>query len=169
MKNKIKKIAFVALAVMCVFIASCVSAFAAVSDHLDSDYKYFVVFDDNRYVVSFEPLYCEQRGDYYYFSSLSAYNFYSSDDTLFNSSDSACKYIISVSRSSSIKSSNYDIYCDNSLFFQETPLLIRLLNLLPQLTQTITGDMGTLTVCGVACLALLIGLSLLPKVLYKFL
>lgn len=156
--------------VLSVVVSSCVSAFASVSDHLDSNYKYFVVFDDDRYIVSSEQLYVEQRGDYYYFSSFSAYKFYSSDDVLFDSSDSPYKYIISVPHSSSIKRSNYDIYCDNSLFFRQTPLLTLLLNpVRTQMGEKVVGDMAILTVCGIGCLALLIGLSLLPKVLYKFL
>lgn len=68
-------------------------------------------------------------------------------------------------------SSNSDLlFDDGTVFFQRpTPLLDRLLSLVPGVGEKITGDLGILTTCGIGCLALLIGLSLLPKVLYKFL
>lgn len=71
-----------------------------------------------------------------------------------------------------IYDSNYDIYnlSTNEVFFHQPTLLQSLLNLVPgQLGSRVVSDLTTLTVCGIGCLALLICLALLPKVLYKFL
>lgn len=67
--------------------------------------------------------------------------------------------------------SNYDLKTvKGEVFFDNPTLLKQLLNLVPQgVGNKITGDLVILTTCGIGCLALLIGLSLLPKVLYKFL
>lgn len=208
MKNKFVKILFVALAVMIVFVSSCVSAFA-----LDDKYSSVDVFQAD-YVKSF----LESDSTFKEYSSKSSYYFVSCstggsddfpryflavhffDDNKF-SKDGSGRYfytrncMISYEYSSSlntyekssiypdslstyISSTNDIVYStvdlvnskDNSVFFQRPlTLLERLLNLVqPNLGEKITGDLGILTTSGIGCLALLIGLSLLPKVLYKF-
>lgn len=98
--------------------------------------------------------------------------FLSSDSPYYNSFNCSSNTSINSVSNSSIISSDYDILFDGSgeVFFQKTTLLKQLLNLVPQgVGEKITTDLVTLTICGIACLALLIGLSLLSKVLYKFL
>lgn len=209
MKNKFVKILFVALAVMIVFVSSCVSAFA-----LDDKYSSVDVFQAD-YVKSF----LESDSTFKEYSSKSSYYFVSCstggsddfpryflavhffDDNKF-SKDGSGRYfytrncMISYEYSSSlntyekssiypdslstyISSTNDIVYSsvdlvnskDNSVFFQRPlTLLEQLLNpVQSQMGEKITGDLGILTTCGIGCLALLIGLSLLPKVLYKFL
>lgn len=209
MKNKSVKILVVALALISVFVSSCVSAFA-----LDDKYSSVDVFQAD-YVKSF----LESDSTFKEYSSKSSYYFVSCstggsddfpryflavhffDDNKF-SKDGSGRYfytrncMISYEYSSSlntyekssiypdslstyISSTNDIVYStvdlvnskDNSVFFQRPlTLLERLLNLVqPNLGEKITGDLGILTTCGIGCLALLIGLSLLPKVLYKFL
>mgnify|MGYP004462299571 CR=1 FL=1 len=87
----------------------------------------------------------------------------SNDDRLLSFGDNSTDFVM--------LSSNSDLlFHDGTVFFQRpTPLLDRLLSLVPGVGEKITGDLGILTTCGIGCLALLIGLSLLPKVLYKFL
>lgn len=208
MKNKIKKIAVVALAVMSVFIASCVSAFALddkyssvdvfqadyVKSFLESDStfkeysskssyyfvscsiggsddspRYFLAvhfFDDNKFSKDGSGRYFYTRNciiSYEYSSSLNTYVKSSID------SDSVSSYISSTN---DIVYSSVDLVDskDNSIFFDNPTLLKQLLNLVPQgVGNKITGDLGILTTCGIGCLALLICLSLLPNVLYKFL
>lgn len=60
---------------------------------------------------------------------------------------------------------------DGSVFFQRPlTLLEQLLNpVQEQMGGKIMADLGILTVCGIGCLALLVGCSLVPKVLYRFL
>lgn len=73
---------------------------------------------------------------------------------------------------STIIDSNYDV-CDRytgEVFFTEPTLLQHLLNKVPQgVGNKLKSDLVILMVCGIGCLALLIGLPLLPKVLAKFL
>lgn len=177
MKNKIKKIAVVALAVMCVLVASILSCSAVTVpnyDITDDNYNYYIIlkYDDGfeSVYLSFDKLVVSQESNHYCLynknGNVKLFKITNHTASLFSTPG-----IIGSISVYNIVSSNYDIkYADSDeVFFQGTPLLTQLLNPLPQLTQTITGDMGTLTVCGVACLALLIGLSLLPKVLYKFL
>ena len=209
MKNKIKKIAVVALALISVFVSSCVSAFALddkyssvdffqadyVKSFLESDStfkeysskssyyfvscsvggsddfpRYFLAvhfFDDNKFSK-------DGSGRYFYTRNcMISYEYSSSLNTYEKSSiypDSLSTYISSTN---DIVYSTVDLVNskDNSVFFQRPlTLLERLLNLVqPNLGEKITGDLGILTTCGIGCLALLIGLSLLPKVLYKFL
>lgn len=98
--------------------------------------------------------------------------FLSNNSPYFNSFNCSSSTSIQNLSNSYILSSDYDIFYDlsNEVFFQKTTLLNHLLNLVPQgVGEKITTDLATLTICGVACLALLIGLALLPKVFYKFL
>lgn len=209
MKNKSVKILVVALALISVFVSSCVSAFALddkyssvdffqadyVKSFLESDStfkeysskssyyfvscstggsddfpRYFLAvhfFDDNKFSK-------DGSGRYFYTRNcMISYEYSSSLNTYEKSSiypDSLSTYISSTN---DIVYSTVDLVNskDNSVFFQRPlTLLERLLNLVqPNLGEKITGDLGILTTCGIGCLALLIGLSLLPKVLYKFL
>lgn len=215
MKNKIKKIAFVALAVISVLVASIVPAFALTDDlkNLDcfqidkvlsflknettiydkyvkqSDYQYFTAFKrDDKYLFSvyfmrgngsewspdmnFVSTYTNSNFvayySYYYDSNNDTYIY----DDRFLETDLAYKNMGYISLNpSSVLYSTVDLKTSDTTFFQKPlTLLGRLLNLVqPNLGEKITGDLGTLTVCGIGCLVLLIGLSLLPKVLYKFL
>ena len=216
MKNKFVKILVVALAVMCVFIASCVSAFALDDElknqdclHIDkilsylknentiyneylnkSDYQFITVYksSDEKYVCYVYFM----RGNgsewskkmysvsdyinsnfvayysYYYDSNTDTYKYYDS----FKNTDSAYQNMGYISLNPSyVLYSTVDLKTSDTTFFQRPlTLLERLLNLVqPNLGEKTTGDLGILTTCGIGCLALLIGLSLLPKVLYKFL
>lgn len=212
MKNKFVKILFVALALMSVFVSSCVSAFALSDeyskiDEFNADFikqclsnddtfkeyskqsnyyfvscstggsnheRHFVVvnfFDDNKFVEDKSLL---GAGHYYYTrKSFIQYEYSFSKNTYVIIDKSSESNYIYTSGFNSIIYSTVDIISsdDNSVFFQKPlTLLERLLNLVqPNLGEKITGDLGILTTCGIGCLALLIGLSLLPKVLYKFL
>lgn len=210
MKNKFVKILVVALALISVFVSSCVSAFALddkyssvdvfqadyVKSFLESDStfkkysvksKYYFVscsiggsdeipryflnvkfFDDNKFWndTSGLGMHCNDILNYEYNKSLNSFvntGVVEGNRSLYNISPSFSDVIYST----------VDIInsADGSVFFQRPlTLLERLLNLVqPNLGEKITGDLGILTTCGIGCLALLIGLSLLPKVLYKFL
>lgn len=211
MKNKFVKILFVALALMSVFVSSCVSAFALddkyssvdvfqadyVKSCLESDTtfkkysvksKYYIVscsfggsdnspryflnvkfFDDNKFSKDTYGLcmVCNDILNYEYNKSLNSFV-----NTDVNEGSNRPLYHLSSSFSDVIYST-VDIInsADGSVFFHRPlTLLERLLNLVqPNLGEKITGDLVILTTCGIGCLALLIGLSLLPKVLYKFL
>lgn len=69
-----------------------------------------------------------------------------------------------------IVSANYDVKFQGTdkVFFQQPTLLQQLLSLVPGAGEKITGDLGILTTCGISLLALLVGCSLVPKVLHKF-
>lgn len=112
-------------------------------------------------------------------SDYELYRFSVSDDSeIFFSEKVSCysNYFCQLNNSNDMSSgcllvSNYDLKTvKGEVFFDNPTLLKQLLNLVPQgVGNKITADLGTLTVCGIGCLALLIGLSLLPKVFYKFL
>lgn len=204
MKNKFVKILVVALAVMIVFVSSCVSAFALSDEYASKD------FYKSDYIQSFlksDTHFNEQISKYKYFIVKAFFNsdndeyfikvFFTNDNVLYKSTTGSpagrCSYLLEYkylkpdncyrySDSSNMSEmmfytkddlllSNVDFIYDNKVFFQRPlTLLERLLNLVqPNLGEKITGDLGILTTCGIGCLALLIGLSLLPKVLYKFL
>lgn len=165
---KLKKFFVIALALMSVISLSILPVSAAYSDNLDNDFKYFIVFTNGDYILSTEPLTTYKGNAYCYFHSPGSYKLYRNDD-LFLSGNGNNSNFYNVSSSSEIQSSNYDIYFNDELFFQQPTLLSQLLSLVPGAGEKITGDLGILTTCGIGCLALLIGLSLLPKVLYKFL
>lgn len=202
MKNKFVKILFVALAVMSVFIASCVSAFAVsdsydrnkVIDSIKSNDKvkeftqgknYFAVVNEgssrtfvdvyvskNQYLVSGDSINIPNDDcDLYRFSILSDSSV-SFDERVGTFSDYYCSLNNSNDMSSGcLLVSNYDLKTTKGEVFFDNPSLLKQL-LKPvqaQLGEKVVADLGTLTVCGIGCLALLIGLSLLPKVLYKFL
>lgn len=135
----------------------------------DSSQRYFInvyFFDNNKFTK-------DGSGRFFYTRNcMISYEYSSSLNTYVKSSinsDSVSSYISSTN---DIVYSSVDLVDskDNSIFFDNPTLLKQLLNLVPQgVGNKITADLGTLTVCGIGCLALLIGLSLLPKVLYKFL
>lgn len=189
-KNKIKKIAFVALAVISVLVASIVPAFAA-DDNLTYDQvvsKWGIKYDTSKYPyyvlirntdkISYKLIISQRQNTVYVTNgfafagsgitySCSVFNDSYICNTLNNSASTSLGRLSELT----FLSSNYDVKYEgkDEVFFQQPTLLQQLLSLVPGAGEKITGDLGTLTVCGVACLALLIGLSLLPKVLYKFL
>ena len=187
---KFKKYIVVALAVISVLVASIVPAFAA-DDNLTYDqvvskwgikydtskYPYYVLIRksnkvDYKLVISQNKNAVDVKNGLAFADSGITYRCFVSNDSYIcntnnNSSNSSLGYLSELT----FLSSNYDVKYEgkDEVFFQQPTLLQQLLSLVPGAGEKITGDLGTLTVCGVACLALLIGLSLLPKVLYKFL
>ena len=188
---KFKKYIVVALAVLCVVVSSCVSAFAA-DDSLTYDqvvskwgikydtskYPYYVlirVTDKNSY-----NLIISQRQNAVYVTNGFAFAGSGITYSCFVSNDSYICNTLNNSSSTSLGrlseltflSSNYDVKYEgqDKVFFQQPTLLSQLLSLTPsQVGEKVVGDMAILMVCGVACLALLISLPVLLKVLYKFL
>lgn len=209
---KFKKYIVVALAVLCLVVSSCVSAFAvdeinsidrdklvesirsneSINSRLDK-YKYFVFIleqyggngyrasvyytnhikrvyqsyghyqlsfsDKDRALYTYSVVDSQVSGDGVYFNNVAEYW----DVTVVNSDNLVLNSIVY---------SNYDIYdTDNKLFFQIPPgLLQRLLNpVQSQVGEKVVEDSLILTICGISLLALLVGCSLVPKVLYRFL
>lgn len=178
MKNKIKKIAVVALAVMCVLVASILPC-SAVSvpnyEITDDNFNYYIVFKTEdgfeSVFLSTDELVVSVDSKIYSLKSTNGsaklININNNTAALFSTPG-----ILGSFSPKDMIATNYDVKYENSdeVFFQQSPLLCRLLNpVQEQVGEKVVADLGTLTVCGVACLALLIGLSLLPKVLYKFL
>lgn len=187
---KFKKFIVVALAVLCVVVASCVSAFAA-DDNLTYDQvvsKWGIKYDTSKYpyyvlirisnkvdyilVISQNKNAVDVKNGLAFADSGITYRCFVSNDSYIcnthnNSSDSSLCNLSELT----FLSSNYDVKYEgqDKVFFQQPTLLSQLLSLVPGAGEKITGDLGILTTCGIGCLALLIGLSLLPKVLYKFL
>lgn len=188
---KFKKYVVVALAVLCVVVSSCVSAFAA-DDNLTYDQvvsKFGIKYDTSKY-----PYYVlirkSNKVDYYLVISQQKYAVYVTNGFAFAGSGityscfvSNDSYICNTHNNSSstslgrlseltFLSSNYDVKYDrkDEVFFQQPTLLSQLLSLTPsQVGEKVVGVMAILTVCGVACLALLISLPVLLKTLHKFL
>lgn len=189
-KNKIKKIAFVALAVISVLVASIVPAFAA-DDNLTYDQvvsKWGIKYDTSKYPyyvlirksneVDYKLVISQNKNAVYVTNGLAfacsgiTYSCFVSNgsyicNTLNNSAFTSLGHLSELT----FLSSNYDVKYEgqDKVFFQQPTLLQQLLSLVPGAGEKITGDLVILTTCGIGCLALLIGLSLLPKVLYKFL
>lgn len=178
MKNKIKKIAFVALAVISVLVASILPCSAVTVPNYeitDDEYNYYIIFKTEdgfeSVFLSTDELVVSVDSKIYRLKSTNGsaklINISNNTSALFSTPG-----ILGSFSPKDMIATNYDVKYENSdeVFFQQSPLLCRLLNPVQELVgEKITADLGTLTVCGVACLALLIGLSLLPKVLYKFL
>lgn len=208
---KFKKYIVVALAVLCVVVFSCFSAFALSDeyskiDEFNSDFikqclsnddtfkeyskqsnyyfvscsiggangeRHFIMvnfFDDNKFVEDKSLL---GAGHYYYTrKSFIKYEYSSFENTYVIIDKSSESNYIYTSGFNSIIYSTVDIISsdDNSVFFQRPlTLLERLLNpVQSQVGEKVAADLGTLTVCGIGCLALLVGCSLVPKVLHKF-
>ena len=190
MKNKIKKIAFVSLAVISVLVDSIVPAFAA-DDNLTydqvvskwginydtSNYPYYVLIRDTD-KISYKLIISQRQNAVYVTngfafagSGITYSCFVSNDSYICNTHNNSSSTSLGRLSELTFLSSNYDVKYDrkDDVFFQQPTLLSQLLSLVPGVGEKITADLGTLTVCGIGCLALLIGLSLLPTVLYKFL
>lgn len=189
-KNKIKKIAVVALALISVLVASIVPAFAA-DDNLTyeqvvskwgikydtSKYPYYVLIRksnkvDYKLVISQNKNAVDVKNGFAFADSGITYRcFVSNGSYICNTHNNSSSTSLGDLSESTFLSSNYDVKYEgkDDVFFQQPTLLQQLLSLVPGAGEKVVGDLGTLMVCGVACLALLIGLSLLPKVLYKFL
>lgn len=175
---KFKKYIVVALAVICVLVASILPC-SAVSvpnyDITDDNYNYYIILKSDNGVesvyLSFDKLVVSQKSNYY-----GLYNKNGNVKFINITNNTACLFTtpgllgsISVDY---IVSSNYDIkYADSDeVFFQGTPLLTQLLNPIQgQVGEKVVGDMAILTVCGIGCLALLISWPVLLKTLHKFL
>lgn len=186
---KFKKYIVVALAVLCVFVSSCVSAFAA-DDNLTyeqvvskwgikydtSKYPYYVLIRksnkvDYDLVISQQKYAVDVKNGLAFADSGIIYNCFVSGDsyicnTLSASSGSSLGHLSELT----FLSSNYDVKYEgqDKVFFQQPTLLQQLLSLVPGAGEKITGDLGILMACGIGCLALLVGCSLVPKVLHKF-
>lgn len=178
MKNKFVKILVVALALISVLVASILPC-SAVSvpnyDITDDEYNYYTIFKTEdgfeSVFLSTDELVVSVDSKIYRLKSTNGsaklINISNNTAALFSTPG----ILVSFSPKDMF-STNYDVKYENSdeVFFQQSPLLCRLLNpVQEQVGEKVVADLGTLMVCGVACLALLIGLSLLPKVLYKFL
>lgn len=189
-KNKIKKIAVVALALISVLVASIVPAFAA-DDNLTYDQvvsKWGIKYDTSKYPyyvlirksnkVDYDLVISQRQNAVYVTNGFAfagsgiTYNcFVSGDSYICNTINNSASTSLGDLSELTFLSSNYDVKYDrkDDVFFQQPTLLSQLLSLVPGAGEKITGDLVILTTCGIGCLALLIGLSLLPKVLYKFL
>lgn len=189
-KNKIKKIAVVALALISVLVASIVPAFAA-DDNLTYDQvvsKWGIKYDTSKYPyyvlirksnkVDYDLVISQRQNAVYVTNGFAfagsgiTYNcFVSGDSYICNTHNNSASTSLGDLSELTFLSSNYDVKYDrkDDVFFQQPTLLSQLLSLVPGAGEKITGDLVILTTCGIGCLALLIGLSLLPKVLYKFL
>lgn len=200
---KFKKYIVVALAVLCVVVSSCVSAFALSDEYASKDfyksdyiqsflksdthfneqiskYKYFVVKANyvsarDAYFISVfftddNVLYYRSGGIEGHCSYLLSYVF-SETDNCYYYSDSSEMNFMNMNYTDDLLLSNVDFIYDNKVFFQRPlTLLERLLNpVQSQMGEKVVADMAILTVCGVACLALLISLPVLLKVFHKFL
>lgn len=188
---KFKKYIVVALAVISVLVASIVPAFAA-DDNLTYDqvvskwgikydtskYPYYVLIRksnevDYKLVISQNKNAVDVKNGLAFADSGITYRCFVSNDSYIcnthnNSSDSFLGHLSELT----FLSSNYDVKYEgqDKVFFQQPTLLSKLLSLTPSLVgEKVVGDMGTLTVCGIGCLALLISLPVLLKTLHKFL
>lgn len=177
-KNKIKKIAVVALAVMIVLVASILPCSAVTVPNYnitDDEYTHYTVVSYNSGLelvfLSKGDLAVIQSGNMTYVNNPNRYwlkkiqlpeNYAAevNDGTL-------CSW---SSGQAQIVSANYDVKFQGTdkVFFQQPTLLSQLLSLVPGAGEKITGDSLTLTICGISLLALLVGCSLVPKVLHKF-
>lgn len=189
-KNKIKKIAVVALALISVLVASIVPAFAA-DDNLTYDQvvsKWGIKYDTSKYPyyvlirntdkISYKLIISQRQNAVYVTngfafagSGITYSCFVSNGSYICKTHNNSASTSLGDLSELTFLSSNYDVKYEgkDDVFFQQPTLLQQLLSLVPGAGEKITGDLGILTTCGIGCLALLIGLSLLPKVLYKFL
>ena len=191
---KFKKYIVVALAVLCVVVSSCVSAFAA-DDNLTYDQvvsKWGIKYDTSKYPYyvlirrlrsPYSDRYClvlsdkanavDVKNGFAFADSGISYDCILSDDSyVCNSSNNSSNSSIGRLSELNFISSNYDVKYEGSgeVFFQQPTLLSQLLSLTPsQVGEKVVGDMAILTVCGIGCLALLISLPVLLKTLRKFL
>lgn len=177
---KFKKFIVVALAVICVLVASILPC-SAVSvpnyNITDDEYTHYTVVSYNSgtefVFLSVGDLAVVQTSNMIYVNNPHGYwvkkiqlpENYSAevnDGTLCSWSPGQAQIV----------SANYDVKFQGTdkVFFQQPTLLSKLLSLTPSLVgEKVVGDMGILTVCGIGCLALLISLPVLLKTLHKFL
>ena len=186
---KFKKYIVVALAVISVLVASIVPAFAA-DDNLTYDqvvskwgikydtskYPYYVLIRksnkvDYKLVISQNKNAVDVKNGFAFADSGITYRCFVSNDSYIcnthnNSSDSSFGDLSELT----FLSSNYDVKYEgqDKVFFQQPSLLSQLLSLVPGVGEKVVADLGTLMVCGISLIALLVGCSLVPKVLHKF-
>lgn len=188
---KFKKYIVVALAVLCVVVSSCVSAFAA-DDNLTYDQvvsKWGIKYDTSKYPYyvlireSNKVDYClvisqhknavyVKNGIAFADSGITYSCFVNNDSYICNTINNSSNTSLGRLSELTFLSSNYDVKYEgkDEVFFQQPTLLSKLLSLTPSLVgEKVVGDMGILTVCGIGCLALLISLPVLLKTLHKFL
>lgn len=188
---KFKKFIVVALAVLCVVVSSCVSAFAA-DDNLTYDQvvsKWGIKYDTSKYPyyvlirdtdkISYKLIISQRQNAVYVTngfafagSGITYSCFVSNDSYICDTHNNSSSTSLGRLSELTFLSSNYDVKYDrkDDVFFQQPTLLSKLLSLTPsQVGEKVVGDMAILTVCGVACLALLISLPVLLKTLHKFL
>ncbi len=188
---KFKKYIVVALAVISVLVASIVPAFAA-DDNLTYDqvvskwgikydtskYPYYVLIRksnkvDYKLVISQNKNAVDVKNGFAFADSGITYRcFVSNDSYICNTNNNSSNSSLGDLSELTFLSSNYDVKYEgqDKVFFQQPTLLSNLLKQVPQgVGEKVAADSLILTICGIGCLALLIGLSLLPKVLYKFL
>lgn len=186
---KFKKYIVVALAVLCVVVSSCVSAFAA-DDNLTYDqvvskwgikydtskFPYYVLIResnkvDYRLVISQQKYAVDVKNGVAFADSGITYRcFVSNDSYICNSHDNSSSSSLGLLSELTFLSSNYDVKYEgqDKVFFLQPTLLSQLLSLVPGVGEKVVADLGTLTICGISLIALLVGCSLVPKVLHKF-
>lgn len=186
---KLKKFIVVSLAVISVLVASIVPAFAA-DDNLTYDqvvskwgikydtskYPYYVLIRksnkvDYQLVISQNKNAVDVKNGLAFADSGITYRcFVSNDSYICNTHNNSSNSSLGDLSELTFLSSNYDVKYEgqDKVFFQQPTLLSQLLSLVPGAGEKITGDLGILTTCGISLLALLVGCSLVPKVLHKF-
>ena len=186
---KFKKYIVVALAVISVLVASIVPAFAA-DDNLTYDqvvskwgikydtskYPYYVLIResnkvDYKLVISQNKNAVDVKNGLAFADSGITYRcFVSNDSYICNTHNNSSNSSLGDLSELTFLSSNYDVKYEgqDKVFFQQPTLLSQLLSLVPGVGEKVVADLGTLMVCGIGCLALLVGCSLVPKVLHKF-
>lgn len=186
---KFKKYIVVALAVISVLVASIVPAFAA-DDNLTyeqvvskwgikydtSKYHYYVLIRqsnkvDYKLVISQNKNAVDVKNGFAFADSGITYRcFVSNDSYICNASNNSSNSSLGDLSELTFLSSNYDVKYEgqDKVFFQQPTLLSQLLSLVPGVWEQLVADLGTLMVCGISLIALLVGCSLVPKVLHKF-
>lgn len=186
---KFKKYIVVALAVISVLVASIVPAFAA-DDNLTYDqvvskwgikydtskYPYYVLIRksnkvDYKLVISQNKNAVDVKNGFAFADSGITYRcFFSNDSYICNTNNNSSNSSLGDLSELTFLSSNYDVKYEgqDKVFFQQPTLLSQLLSLVPGVGEKVVADLGTLMVCGISLIALLVGCSLVPKVLHKF-
>lgn len=186
---KFKKYIVVALAVISVLVASIVPAFAA-DDNLTYDqvvskwgikydtskYPYYVLIRksnkvDYKLVISQNKNAVDVKNGFAFADSGITYRcFVSNDSYICNTHNNSSNSSLGDLSELTFLSSNYDVKYEgqDKVFFQQPTLLSQLLSLVPGVGEKVVADLGTLMVCGISLIALLVGCSLVPKVLHKF-
>lgn len=186
---KFKKYIVVALAVISVLVASIVPAFAA-DDNLTYDqvvskwgikydtskYPYYVLIRksnkvDYKLVISQNKNAVDVKNGFAFADSGITYRcFVSNDSYICNTHNNSFNSSLGDLSELTFLSSNYDVKYEgqDKVFFQQPTLLSQLLSLVPGVGEKVVADLGTLMVCGISLIALLVGCSLVPKVLHKF-